>query len=80
MVISLDSEADQKGITLQMMWSYIQPAASVVSCLVQLIRAAGKLKGGPLLSCIYNFMMSANDPMINSIYRTLFTKTITVYI
>ncbi len=80
MVISLDNEAGMKGITLQMMWSYIQPAGSVVACLVQLIKAAHKLKGGPLLSCIYNYMLSANDPMINSIYKTLFNKTIVVYI
>ena len=63
-----------------MMWSYIQPAGSAVNCLIQLVKAANRLKGGPLLSCIYNFMLSANDPMISGIYRNLFNKTLVVYI
>ena len=80
MVIALDNEAGTKGLTLQMIWSYIQPAGSIITCLVQLTKAANKLKGGPLLSCIYNFMMSATDQMINSIYRTLLNKSVVVYI
>lgn len=80
MVISLDAEAGSKGLTLQILWSYVQPAGAVISALAQLTKAAHTLKGGALLTCIYKFMMASTDQMLHSIYKTLFSKAIVAYI
>ena len=60
MVVQLDEEV-KNGLTLQKMLYYVQPSCKIMESLVALIRVANGLKGGPLLSAIYNMLNGTSD-------------------
>lgn len=48
--------------------------------LVELTRHANRLRGGPLLSCIFTMLNSTTDEQVRGIYGFLFNRALSVYV
>jgi hypothetical protein len=59
-VIQLDEEAE-KGLSLQFMWFRVQNNLKIMRALSELVVAAGRLKGGQLLSCLLKLINDNTD-------------------
>lgn len=74
MVNQLDGEFQKAELTLQKLWFYIQPTVKVMEALHRLVVDTAGLKGGELISKVYELLKSTSDKQIVDIYYYILSK------